>query len=127
KQAIAKMNGADGDGTTTTIRLTQGIVAEGVCLVAADTSPMLLKRGLDRAAEAAADGIREMAVPVQSRQDVVHVARSSVGEPELGDLVGDLVHRVGKEGIVSIEESRTLCTESEYVDGMVWNRGFVSA
>ena len=80
---------------------------------------MLLKRGLDRAAEAAADRVRELAVPVQSRQDVVHVARSAVGEPELGDLVGELVHRVGKDGIVSIEDSRTLRTETEYVDGMV--------
>jgi chaperonin GroEL len=126
KQAIATMNGAVGDGTTTAIVLTQAIVAEGVRLIAAGTNPMLLKRGLDRAAEAAADRIGQLAMPIQSREDIIHVARSSVGDPELGDLVGDLVHQVGKEGIVSIEDSRTLRTETEYVDGMVWNRGFVS-
>src|SRR5262249_22982640 len=124
KQAMVTMNGAVGDGTTTAVVLTQALVAEGVRPIAAGTNPMLLKRGLDRAAEAAADRIRQVAKPVQSREDIVHIARSSVGDPELGDLVGDLVHQVGKEGVVSIEDSRTLCTETEYVDGMVWNRGF---
>jgi chaperonin GroEL len=126
QEAAIKTNDAVGDGTTTTVVLTQAIVAEGMRLIAAGANPMLLKRGIDRAAEAALARIKELAAPVRGRDDIIHITRSSVGDPELGDLVGELAHQIGKDGIISIEDSRTLHTETEYVDGMVWNRGFVS-
>ncbi|KPL86861.1 chaperonin GroEL, partial [Ardenticatena maritima] len=127
KEAATKTNDVAGDGTTTATVLAQAIVNEGLKNVAAGANPMLLKRGIEKAAARVAEYIREIAVDVESRDDIAHVATISANDPEIGQLLADVMEKVGKDGVITVEESKTgLDMEVEYVEGMQFDRGYIS-
>nr|WP_290666150.1 chaperonin GroEL [Ardenticatena sp.] len=127
KEAATKTNDVAGDGTTTATVLAQAIVNEGLKNVAAGANPMLLKRGIEQAAARVADYIREIAVDVESRDDIAHVATISANDAEIGQLLAEVMEKVGKDGVITVEESKTgLDMEVEYVEGMQFDRGYIS-
>lgn len=126
KEAATKTNDVAGDGTTTATVLAQAIVNEGMKNVAAGANPMLLKNGIQAAAEAVVKAIREMAHPVDTREDIANVASISAADSEIGNLIADVMDRVGKDGVITVEESKGLEFETEYVEGMNFDRGYIS-
>ena len=127
KEAATKTNDVAGDGTTTATVLAQAIVNEGLKNVAAGANPMLLKRGIEKAAQAVVEEIKKMAVEVESREDIAHVAAISANDPEIGNLIAEVMEKVGKDGVITVEESKTgLAFETEYVEGMQFDRGYIS-
>jgi chaperonin GroEL len=126
KEAASKTNDIAGDGTTTSVVLAQAIVHEGMRNVAAGANAMLLKRGLDKAVQAVVDEIKAMAVPVNGREDIAHVASISAADREIGELIADVMEKVGKDGVITVEESRGLKFETEFVEGMTLDRGYAS-
>src|SRR5207253_4081196 len=127
KQAATKTNDVAGDGTTTATVLAQAMVHEGLKNLAAGANPMLLKRGIELATVAAVDAIKGIATPVQGRDDIAHIATISAADPEIGNLIADVMDKVGKDGVITVEESRGLRFETEYVEGMEFDRGYISA
>jgi chaperonin GroEL len=127
KEAASKTNDVAGDGTTTSVVLAQAIVHEGMRNVAAGANPMLLKRGLDKAVEAVVTAIKAMAVPVKGKEDIAHVAAISAADQEIGDLIAEVMDKVGKDGVITVEESKGLRFETEFVEGMNLDRGYISA
>src|SRR5688500_10856728 len=123
KEAASKTNDIAGDGTTTATVLAQAIVNEGLRNVAAGANPMLLKRGLDKAAEAIVAEIKAMATPVNGKEDIAHVAAISAADREIGELIAEVMDKVGKDGVITVEESRGLRFETEFVEGMEFDRG----
>ncbi len=126
KEAATKTNDIAGDGTTTATVLAQAIVNEGLRNVAAGANPMLLKRGIEAATEAVAAHIREQATPINTREEIANVASTSAQDTEIGNLIAEVMDKVGKDGVVTVEESRGLEFETEYVEGMQFDRGFIS-
>ncbi len=126
KEAASKTNDVAGDGTTTSVVLAQAIVNEGMRNVAAGANPMLLKRGLDKAVEAVVAEIKAMAVPVNGKEDIAHVASISAADREIGELIAEVMDKVGKDGVITVEESRGLRFETEFVEGMEFDRGYIS-
>ncbi|MAU00016.1 MAG: chaperonin GroEL [Anaerolineaceae bacterium] len=126
KEAATKTNDVAGDGTTTATVLAQAIVTEGLKNVAAGANPMLLKRGIELAAGAVADAICRSSIPVKDHDDIAHVASISAADTVIGDLIADVMDKVGKDGVVTVEESQGLAFEIEYVDGMQFDRGYLS-
>jgi len=126
KEAATKTNDVAGDGTTTATVLAQSIVNEGMKNVAAGANPMLIKRGLDRGVEALVAQIRAMATPVTGKEDIAHVATISAADREIGNLIADVMDKVGKDGVITVEESRGLRFETEFVEGMNIDRGYIS-
>lgn len=126
KEAATKTNDVAGDGTTTATVLAQAIVHEGLRVVAAGANPMLLKRGLDRGTEAVVAAIREAATPVRDRADIAHVASISAADTEIGDLIAEVMEKVGKDGVITVEESKGVAFEKEYTEGMQIDRGYIS-
>ena len=126
KEAATKTNDIAGDGTTTATVLAQAIVNEGLKNVAAGANPMLLKHGIEAASEAVVKAIRESARPVDTREDIANVASISAADPEIGNLIADVMDRVGKDGVITVEESKGLEFETEYVEGMEFDRGYIS-
>lgn len=127
KEASTKTNDIAGDGTTTSVVLAQTIVTEGMKVVAAGSNPMLLKRGIEKGTGVIVDEIKKMAKPVAGDDDVAHVATISGGDPEIGRLLAEVMNKVGKDGVITVEESKTgLDTEPEYVEGMQFDRGYIS-
>jgi chaperonin GroEL len=126
KEAATKTNDIAGDGTTTATVLAQSIVNEGLKNVAAGANPMLLKRGIEMAASAAAQSIRENSIEVKGRDDIAHVASISAADSVIGDLIAEVMDKVGKDGVITVEESKGLAFETEYVDGMQFDRGYIS-
>ena len=126
KEAATKTNDVAGDGTTTATVLAQAIVNEGLKNVAAGANPMLLKRGIELAAEAVADSIRKNSIEVKGHDDIAHVASISAADPAIGDLIAEVMDKVGKDGVITVEESKGLAFETEYVDGMQFDRGYIS-
>jgi chaperonin GroEL len=126
KEAATKTNDVAGDGTTTATVLAQAIVNEGLRNVAAGANPMLLKRGLDRAVDNVVDSIKGMAIPVKGKEDIAHIASISAADSEIGELIAEVMDRVGRDGVITVEESRGLKFETEYVDGMEFDRGYIS-
>ncbi|HEV8632717.1 MAG TPA: chaperonin GroEL [Chloroflexota bacterium] len=126
KEAASKTNDVAGDGTTTSVVLAQAIVHEGMRNVAAGANPMLLKRGLDKAVEAVVAEIKAMAVPVNGKEDIAHVASISAADREIGELIAEVMDKVGKDGVITVEESRGLRFETEFVEGMEFDRGYIS-
>ncbi len=126
KEAATKTNDVAGDGTTTATVLAQAIVNEGLRNVAAGANPMLLKRGLDRAVVNVVESIKSLAIPVKGKEDIAHIAAISAADPEIGELIAEVMDRVGKDGVITVEESRGLKFETEYVDGMEFDRGYIS-
>jgi len=126
KEAATKTNDVAGDGTTTATVLAQAIVNEGMKNVAAGANAMLLKRGLEVGSEAVVKAIREMARSVDTREDVANVAAISAADMEIGNLIADVMDKVGKDGVITVEESKGLEFEVEYVEGMQFDRGYIS-
>ncbi|MGB8646460.1 MAG: chaperonin GroEL, partial [Anaerolineae bacterium] len=128
KEASTKTNDVAGDGTTTSVVLAQTIVGEGLRVVAAGSNPMLLKRGIEKGTERVVEGIKALAKQIGGRDDVAHVAAISAGDPQIGELLADVMDKVGKDGVITVEESKTgLPFETEFVEGMQIDRGYISA
>ena len=126
KEAATKTNDVAGDGTTTATVLAQAIVNEGMKNVAAGANPMLLKHGIEAASEAIVKAIKDMARPVDTAEDISNVASISAADREIGELIAEVMDRVGKDGVITVEESKGLAFETEYVEGMQFDRGFIS-
>ncbi|HEU4325329.1 MAG TPA: chaperonin GroEL [Roseiflexaceae bacterium] len=126
-EVATKTNDVAGDGTTTATVLAQAIVTEGLKVVAAGANPMLLKRGLDKAAEAIVAELRGLAKPVRDRADIAHVATISAADSEIGELIAEVMEKVGKDGVITVEESKGIAFEKEYTEGMQIDRGYISA
>lgn len=126
KEAATKTNDIAGDGTTTATVLAQNIVNEGLKNIAAGANPMLLKRGIEAGTNALADKIRSMAITIDSKEEIASVASISAQDEEIGQLIADVMDKVGKDGVITVEESRSLEFETEYVEGMQFDRGYIS-
>ena len=126
KEAATKTNDIAGDGTTTATVLAHALVNEGLKNVAAGANPMLLKRGIEKATAAVADAIREMAIDINTREEIASVASISAQDREIGDLIAEVMDKVGKDGVITVEESKGLAFETEYVEGMQFDRGYIS-
>jgi chaperonin GroEL len=126
KEAATKTNDIAGDGTTTATVLAQAIVNEGLKNVAAGANPMLLKRGIMAAAEAVAQNILAQATQIETKDEIAQVASVSAQDEEIGNLIAEVMDKVGKDGVVTVEESRGLEFETEYVEGMQFDRGYIS-
>jgi chaperonin GroEL len=126
KEVATKTNDVAGDGTTTATVLAQAMVREGLRNVAAGASPTGLKRGMDAASVAISDALLGKATHVDSRSDIAHVATISAQERAIGDLIADAMEKVGREGVISVEEGSTLATELEVTEGMQFDKGYVS-
>ena len=127
KEAATKTNDVAGDGTTTATVLAHTIITEGMKNVAAGANPMLIKRGIEKAAEAIVQAIKEMSTDVTTKEDVANVAAISAADKEIGELIAEVMDKVGKDGVITVEESKGLAFETEYVEGMQLDRGYISA
>jgi chaperonin GroEL len=127
KEAATKTNDVAGDGTTTATVLAQAIVTEGLKNVAAGANPMLLKRGIEKGIAAVVAEVKAMAKSVDDKQDIAHVAAISAADSEIGDLIAEVMEKVGKDGVITVEESKGLKFETEYVEGMEFDRGYISS
>jgi chaperonin GroEL len=127
KEAATKTNDVAGDGTTTATVLAQAIVTEGLKNVAAGANPMLLKRGIEKGIAAVVAEVKAMAKSVDDKQDIAHVAAISAADTEIGDLIAEVMEKVGKDGVITVEESKGLKFETEYVEGMEFDRGYISS
>src|SRR5881409_3839246 len=127
KQAATKTNDVAGDGTTTATVLAQAIVTEGLRNLAAGANPMILRRGLEKGVEAVIDEIKTMSKPVETREEIAQVASISAADAEIGELIADVMDKVGKDGVITVEEGRGLAMEKEYTEGMQFDRGFLSS
>src|SRR2546422_1438617 len=127
KEIASKTNDIAGDGTTTAPVRGQGIVHEGLKNVAAGANPMALKRGIEKAADAVLAAIKKNAVPVTTREQMAQVAAISANnDPEVGELIAEVMEKIGKDGVITVEESKGIKTETEYVEGMNFDRGYIS-
>jgi chaperonin GroEL len=127
KEIASKTNDIAGDGTTTATVLGQAIVHEGLKNVAAGASPMAIKRGIEKASESVLAAIKKNAVPVTTREQMAQVAAISANnDPEIGELIAEVMEKVGKDGVITVEESKGIRTETEYVEGMNFDRGYIS-
>ncbi|HSG17362.1 MAG TPA: chaperonin GroEL [Anaerolineae bacterium] len=126
KEAATKTNDVAGDGTTTATVLAQAIVNEGLKNVAAGANPMLLKRGIELAAGAVVDSIRKSSIEIKGHDDIAHVASISAADTAIGELIADVMDKVGQDGVITVEESKGLAFEVEYVEGMQFDRGYIS-
>ena len=127
KEAATKTNDVAGDGTTTATVLAQIIVTEGLKNVAAGANAMLLKRGIEAGTACLVEEIKKMAKQVKGKDDIAHIAANSAADPEIGTLLADVMDKVGKDGVITVEESKTgLAFETEFVEGMQIDRGYIS-
>ena len=126
KEAATKTNDVAGDGTTTATVLAQMIVKEGLKNVAAGANPMLIKNGIIRASEAIVDALREQATDIDTKEEIANVAAISANDKEIGQLIAEVMEKVGKDGVITVEESKGLAFETEYVEGMQFDRGYIS-
>lgn len=126
KEAATKTNDIAGDGTTTATVLAHTMVNEGLRNVAAGANPMLLKRGIEKATGAVTQAIRDMAITIDNKEEIASVASISAQNREIGDLIAEVMDKVGKDGVITVEESKGLAFETEYVEGMQFDRGYIS-
>src|SRR5258706_7247352 len=127
KEAATKTNDIAGDGTTTSTVLAHAIVTEGLKNLAAGANPMLLKRGIERGTDAVVEALRKMAQKIETKEEIASVATISAADAEIGNLIADVMDKVGKDGVITVEESKSLQFETEYVEGMQFDRGYISA
>jgi len=126
KEAATKTNDIAGDGTTTSTLLAHTIVNEGLKTLAAGGNPMLLKRGIEVAAKKVSEEIKKHAIAISTREDIANVATTSAQDSSIGELIADVMDKVGKDGVITVEESKGLEFEQEYVEGMQFDRGYIS-
>ena len=126
KEAAKKTNDDAGDGTTTSTILAHAIVSEGFKNVASGADPMALKRGMEKAMPVIRDAIKAVSTSIEGREQIEQVAVMSSHDQEMGRIIADIVHKVGKDGVITVDESKTLNYEVEYVDGMQFDRGYLS-
>ena len=126
KEAATKTNDIAGDGTTTSTVLAHAIVSEGLKNLAAGANPMLLKRGIEAAAKAVSESILSQAIGITTKAEIGNVATISAQDEQIGSLIADVMDKVGKDGVITVEESKALEFETEYVEGMQFDRGYIS-
>ena len=126
KEAATKTNESAGDGTTTATILAHLIVREGMRLVAAGVDPMALKRGIDKGVKAIVAELDTLSTPVDTREQTAQVATISANDDEIGEIIADVMDHVGRDGVITVEESKGIESETEYVDGMNFDRGYIS-
>ncbi|WP_041075445.1 chaperonin GroEL [Thermotoga caldifontis] len=126
KEVASKTNDVAGDGTTTATVLAQAMIREGLKNVAAGANPILLKRGIDKATEVVAKFIKDNAKKLSGREDIAHVAAISANNPEIGELIAEAMDKVGEDGVITVEDSKTLETYVEFTEGMQFDRGYIS-
>ena len=126
KEAATKTNDIAGDGTTTATVLAHTMVNEGLKNVAAGANPMLLKRGIEKATTALSDAIKDMAISINTKEEIANVASISAQNREIGELIAEVMDKVGKDGVITVEESKGLAFETDYVEGMQFDRGYIS-
>ena len=127
KEAATKTNDIAGDGTTTSTVLAHAMVTDGLKSLAAGMNPMMLKRGIERAAKQIADAISSQAIKISGKEEIASVAAISAQDREIGNLIAEVMDKVGKDGVVTVEESKGLEFETEYVEGMQFDRGYISS
>jgi len=127
KEAASKTNDIAGDGTTTSTVLAHAIVTEGLKALAAGYNPMLLKRGIEQASDEIVKALKKMSTKIDTREEIASVATNSAADAEIGNLIADVMDKVGKDGVITVEESKSLQFEQEYVEGMQFDRGYISA
>ncbi|QTE68334.1 chaperonin GroEL [Clostridiales bacterium] len=127
KEVSTKTNDVAGDGTTTATLLAQAIIREGLRNLAAGANPMVLKKGIEAATEAAVNGLREQSQPINGKQAIAQVASNSAADETIGQLISDAMEIVGSDGVISVEESKTMTTGMTTVEGMQFDRGYSSA
>ena len=127
KEVATKTNDVAGDGTTTATLLAQAIIREGLKNVAAGANPMILKKGISKAVDVAVESILETSQNVKGKEDIARVASISANDEEIGSLIADAMEKVSNDGVITVEESKTMGTELEVVEGMQFDRGYVSS
>ena len=127
KEVASKTNDVAGDGTTTATLLAQSIIREGFKNVAAGANPMIIKKGIQGATEVAVDNIKKIANPVETKEAIAQVAAVSAADATIGELISDAMEQVGKDGVITVEESKSMGTVLEVVEGMQFDRGYLSA
>ena len=127
KEAAQKTNDIAGDGTTTSTVLAHAIVNEGLKALEAGYNPMLLKNGISLATETIVEELRKMSVKIDTKEEIASVATNSAADEEIGGLIADVMDKVGKDGVITVEESKSLQFETEFVEGMQFDRGYLSA
>jgi chaperonin GroEL len=127
KEAAIKTNDVAGDGTTTATVLAHAIVTEGLKNLAAGANPMQLRQGLERGSEAVVEYIRSIATPVEGKKEIAQIATVSANDEQIGSLIAEVMDRVGRDGVITVEESRGINFETEYVEGMQIDKGYISA
>jgi chaperonin GroEL len=126
KEAATRTNDVAGDGTTTATVLAQMIVNEGLKNVAAGANPMIVKRGIEKATRVVVEALKDMSVEVKGRQEIAYVAAISAADMEIGELIAEVMDKVGKDGVITVEEGKGIGFEKEYVEGMQLDRGYIS-
>ncbi|MBC8589118.1 chaperonin GroEL [Paratissierella segnis] len=127
KEVATKTNDVAGDGTTTATLLAQAIIREGLKNVAAGANPMIIQKGIKRAVDTAVDQIKHFSVKVETKESIAQVASISAGDEEIGKLIADAMEKVGNDGVITVEESKSMGTTLDVVEGMQFDRGYVSA
>ncbi|NLJ72818.1 MAG: chaperonin GroEL [Syntrophomonadaceae bacterium] len=126
KEVATKTNDVAGDGTTTATVLAQAMIKEGLKNVAAGANPMVMRKGIEKAVQAATEEIKAISKPVESKEAIAQVAAISASDTEIGDLIADAMDKVGRDGVITVEESQSVGTSLEVVEGMSFDRGYIS-
>ena len=127
KEAASKTNDIAGDGTTTSTVLAHAIVTEGLKTLAAGFNPMMVKRGIEQATDTVVEQLRKMSQKIDTKEEIGSVATNSAADSTIGELIADVMDKVGKDGVITVEESKSLDNEVEYVEGMMFDRGYIAS